>query len=262
MACARFSVVFGRFTGTVVFACSVLVLVCSAKSANVVPVHEQVVGAAALTDEGDAAFLQGDHYRALIKYLEAERIHPDSPYVQNKLGLAYAQLKFFDHAEKAFERAIALHSRFAIAHNNLGSLHLAKGQKRKAEQRFRTAIQLNPKIASFHRNLAAVCFETGKSAEGLALWKKALSLDPDFMSGSARVAVDVATDQPPMVTYYYLARLYASVGDAERSLGKLKEALDCGFCDLDSLRREPDFEPIRNDPRFQSIVRAVHMLKR
>jgi Flp pilus assembly protein TadD len=262
MARARFSVVIGRFTGTAVFVCSVLVLVCSAKSAKVVPGHEQVVGATALTDEGDAAFLQGDHYRALIKYLEAERIHPDSPYVQNKLGLGYARLRFFDHAERALVRAIELHSRFAVAHNNLGSVRLAKGQKRKAEQHFRTAIQLNPKMASFHLNLAAVCFETGKSEDGLAFWKKALSLDPGIMGGSARVAVDVVTDQPPMLTNYYLARLYASIGDAERSLGKLKEALNCGFSDPDSLMQEPDFETLRNDPRFQAIVQAVHLLKR
>jgi tetratricopeptide (TPR) repeat protein len=242
---------------------------CSVKSVRVTPSHGQVVTSNALTSEGDEAYLNGEHYHALIHYLEAGRVNPGSPYVQNKLGLAYAGLKYFDDAGRAFERATQIHPRFASAHNNLGSIQLAKGDYREAEKHFKAAIRLNPNMASYHLNMAFVCFEKGKGGEALALWKKAVSLDPDVMTGWADpkpgaecVAVSAASGRPAAARNYYLARVYASTGDVDRCLGKLKEALDGGFSDVDSLTREPDFESVRQDPRFQAIVKSAHRLNR
>jgi tetratricopeptide (TPR) repeat protein len=175
-------------------------IACSVRTAKVEQSREQVVMSNALTREGDDAFLSGEHYHALIHYLEACRVNPGSPYVQNKLGLAYAGLKYYDDAEKAFARATEMHPQFASAHNNLGSVHLAKGQYGKAEKHFKTAIRLNPSVASYHLNLAFICFEKGKGSEGLALWKKALSLDPDVMARSDCVALSAASGRSAVST--------------------------------------------------------------
>jgi tetratricopeptide (TPR) repeat protein len=263
VARANFSLPVRRCAGVAVVISVLLAAAgCSVKSAKVPQSRDQVVLSNALTREGDEAFLNGEHYHALIHYLEAGRVNPGSPYVQNKVGLAYAGLNYFDDAERAFERATRIHPRFASAYNNLGSIHLAQGEYREAEKQFKTAIRLNPNVASYHLSLAFVCFERGKGSEGLGLWKKAVSLDPDVMTGPDCVTLPAASGREAASTNYYLARLYASTGDIERCLEKLKEALDGGFSDVDSLTREPDFERVRQDPRFQEIVKTARQMHR
>src|SRR5262249_21785391 len=114
---------------------------------------EKILSANEAAREADIAFARRDFYAALIKYLEATRSNPNSEYIYNKLGITYSQLQYYPEATNAFERAIALNSKYAYPYNNLGSVYFATSDKAKAERCFRKAISLNPDVASFHVNL-------------------------------------------------------------------------------------------------------------
>jgi tetratricopeptide (TPR) repeat protein len=213
--------------------------------------------------EGDVAIARKDYYAALIKYLEAARLDPNSEMTYNKLGISYSRLRDYPRAITAFTRSIGLNSKYSYAYNNLGSVYFAQDSKKKAERYFRRAIGLKNDEASFHVNLGTLFFESKRGAKGLEELRKALALDPDILKKTEGLSVAKSGSQKnSSETNYLMARLFASMGDAELAVEKLKSALADGFTDLDSLRKEHDFDPIRQDEKFIAFMKyATQLLK-
>lgn len=80
--------------------------------------------AQAIKKEGDVFQSQGNYTAALSKLLEAEKIAPDDPYIQNSLGLAYMGKKREGMAIQAFNKALTLKPDYTEALNNLGAAYL------------------------------------------------------------------------------------------------------------------------------------------
>lgn len=54
---------------------------------------------------------------------------------------------------------------------------------------------------------------------------------------------------------YRIAGLHCRLGQNEEAYAKLQEAFDRGYFDLSKLRQDPDFEALRAEDRFRSMVR-------
>ena len=54
---------------------------------------------------------------------------------------------------------------------------------------------------------------------------------------------------------YCRAHIASRLGEPDRALGLLQQAVTEGFCNYLLIHREPDFEPLWDDPEFQEIVR-------
>jgi type IV pilus assembly protein PilF len=80
--------------------------------------------AQAIKREGDVFQTQGNYTAALSKLLDAEKLTPNDPYLQNSLGLAYMGKKREDLAVIAFKKALAIKPDFIEAINNLGAAYL------------------------------------------------------------------------------------------------------------------------------------------
>jgi len=213
------------------------------------------------TQTADAAFARKDFYAALIKYLEASRLNPNSEYIQNKLGIAYSQLKYYSDAETAFQRSFELNPKYPYSMNNLGSVYFATNDLKRAEKYFRKAISLNSNVASFHLNLGAVYFERKKTDKAMAEWRKALAIDPEIMSKPEGVSLQAGgTHGSPMEKAYFKARIFAAMGDVDNALRSLQEALNAGFTNIEAIRREHDFDPIREDQRFLAFMKTASLL--
>jgi hypothetical protein len=61
---------------------------------------------------------------------------------------------------------------------------------------------------------------------------------------------------------YFMARLYASMGDAVHAVESLQLALNAGFTDIAAINTEKDFDPIRKDERFLEFMRTATLLTR
>ncbi len=213
------------------------------------------------TLEADVAFSRKDYYAALIKYLEASRLNPNSEFIQNKLGIAYSQLKYFDEAKKAFRRAQGLNPKYAYSVNNLGSVYFAENDLKGAEKAFKRAISLMKNVASFHVNLGSVYFEREKFDKGMVEWRKALAIDPEALTRSEGISLPAAGSQsPPAERAYFKARLYASLGDAEHAVENLEQAINSGFTDIEAIRKEKDFDPIRTHDKFVAFMKTASLL--
>ena len=103
--------------------CAVMVTV-TASCTSTVQTQKQNKIAQAIKKEGDAFQAQGNYTAALNKLLEAEKITPDDPYLQNSLGLAYMGKKRDDMAITAFNKALTLKPDYTQALNNLGAAYL------------------------------------------------------------------------------------------------------------------------------------------
>ena len=105
----------------------ILVYICAVMTASctsTVQTQKQNKIAQAIKKEGDVFQVQGNYTAALNKLLEAEKMAPDDPYIQNSLGLAYMGKERDDMAIQAFNKALALKPDYTEALNNLGAAYL------------------------------------------------------------------------------------------------------------------------------------------
>jgi tetratricopeptide (TPR) repeat protein len=220
---------------------------------------EDIIRANQAIKDADLSFTRKDYYAALIKYLEAARLNPNSEFIYNKLGIAYSQLRFYSEAAGAFQRCIGLNPKFAYGLNNLGSVYFAQHELKKAEKNFKRAIRLNPNAASFHVNLGTLYMEKKKFDMAMAEWKKGLALDPTVLSKADNVNL-AANGRSPVERYYFLARLYASFGDLEHAIENLQNALTAGFTDIAAIELEKDFDRIRSEEKFVDFMKNTAAL--
>ncbi len=234
---------------------------CAPQAVRVPVPPEDIIRANELAREADLAFARRDYYAALIKYLEASRLNPNSQYIYNKLGIAYSQLKYYAEAGSAFQRSIALDRKFAYAHNNLGTVYFAMNDKNKAEKCFKKAIALRENTASFHVNLGTLYFEKGKFEKGMAELRRGLMLDPGILAKSDGVNLSAASSRGQTTEKSYsMARVYASLGDVDRTVENLQQALNNGFTDIEAIRREPDFDKVRQDSKFIAFMQQASLI--
>lgn len=220
--------------------------------------NEDLLRSNTVSQEGDIAFSRKDFYAALIKYLDAGRLNPNNAFIYNRLGITYSQLRYYPEALQAFKRSIELNSKYSYSINNLGSVYFAQKDLKKAEKYFKKALSMKPDEASFHMNLGSLYFEKKKTAQAMAEWRKGMALDPNSMSRNS--AVNLGTSRLSKEKNYFIARIYASSGDVTQAIERLKQALEDGFTDIDSIQTQPDFDPIRKDERFIEFVKNASIL--
>jgi len=213
------------------------------------------------SQEGDIAFARKDFYTALIKYLESVRFNPNSEYVYNKLGIAYSQLTYLQQAAESFEHSIQLNPKYTFAYNNLGSVYFAQKNLKKAEKCFKKAINLKDDEASFYMNLGSLYLEKKKRNKAIAEWRKGLAIDPNVLSKNSSVSL-IGGASPSKERHYFMARLLAAEGKTELAIESLKLAINEGFTDIESVRKEHDFDPIRKDERFIDFMEQTDLLIR
>ncbi|HYK90354.1 MAG TPA: tetratricopeptide repeat protein [Acidobacteriota bacterium] len=222
---------------------------------------ENIIRANEVARDGDLAFARKDFYAALIKYLEASKNNPNSEYIFNKLGITYSQLKYYTEATAAFQHSIGLNSKYPYSYNNLGSVYFANNDLKKAERYFRKAIGMNGNVASFHVNLGTLYFERKKFDKGMAEWRRGIALDPGILTKGEGISLAASTTKGTSVEKsFFMARLYASMGDADHAVENLQQALNAGFTNIEAIRTEPDFDPIRQSEKFQTFMRTAALL--
>lgn len=81
-------------------------------------------------------------------------------------------------------------------------------------------------------------------------------------SGEKDKAIDYANqslqiDPDDVMLLYNVACTYALLGKADDAIACLERAVDKGFGHKEWLDHDPDLDPLRENPRFQTISRAM-----
>jgi tetratricopeptide (TPR) repeat protein len=235
---------------------------CLHKPVQVSVEEEDVKRANKALMEGDLAFNRKEYYPALLKYLEGVRRNPNNENIYNRLGITYAQLKFYESAEEALRQAIQLNPRFSYAWNNLGSTFFLQKKLKKAEKYLKKAIQLNKQEASFHLNLGNLYLEKKHPREAILEWRMALALDPQALTRGSAVNLTAEGRTSPMERSYLMARLFAAQKNVDLAIENLKLAYENGFSDVAAIEKQQDFDSIRRDPAFENFLKNMTLLIR
>ncbi|HXY51579.1 MAG TPA: tetratricopeptide repeat protein [Terriglobales bacterium] len=208
---------------------------------------------------------RGDELRAEKLYLDAADYYraalqkkPESAVLYNKLGIDDLLLRRFPPAKKDFEHALKIDRGYADACNNLGVVFYIEKKYGKAISRYEQAIRLRDDAASFYSNLGAAYFSKKDFEKSVLAYSKALQLDPDVFDRSSRSGVAAQMSKPEDRAHYdyVVARLYAKMGQADRSLEYLRKALEEGYKDIDAVYKDQEFLSLRKDPRFVELMNA------
>jgi TolB-like protein/tetratricopeptide (TPR) repeat protein/tRNA A-37 threonylcarbamoyl transferase component Bud32 len=210
----------------------------------------------------------------------AQELDPGSAEALASRGLATALRKDYAGAETAFAEAVRLDPRLFEAHYFWARACFQRGAHEDALRHYVDACALREDYQA--ELLRAQTLEAmGRRAEALRAYASALevcerhvALNPDdarslTMGGVARArtgdhpgAVEwveraLMAEPRDAVVLYAAACTLAVLGLGERAIEVFGRAIDEGFGNRQWIEEDPDFDSIRDDPRFRAILRRL-----
>jgi TolB-like protein len=196
---------------------------------------------------GIAVSLNRNFPEAEAEFEKAMKLDPklfDAPYFYGRACLAQGK---FAEAVRLFERASLLRpedfqapSFLAQAYAGLGKRADSIAANRRGLKLTEERIELNPDDARAYNLAAALLASLGETDRALDYARRAAALDPD----------------DPM-TLYNVSCTYAVLGKGEEALNCLESALDKGYGHKDWIEHDPDFNSLREHPRYKAILDAM-----
>jgi serine/threonine-protein kinase len=209
-----------------------------------------------------------DFARAQEEYERAMAQAPGNAQVLRDSGEFTAFMGHFDAGITAARRAVVLDPLARISHYALGLALYSARSYGEAVNAFAEAISIEPdfKAAYGYRGLsfyglgdlqsARASCETNRSYWGnqwcLAVVYKKLGRHADAEAELGRM-IKTAGE----AAAYQYATIYAQWGDRPKALESLETAMRLRDPGLELLKTDPLMDPLRNEPRFQAIERAL-----
>lgn len=170
--------------------------------------------------------------------LEAVHISDSEALVLYEQGLKLYYKRQFPEALEFFNKALQLDALCYEALNAKGATLAFQGYHDQGLALIKQALDLNPSFvyANFNQGLAYEL--AGRWDESIASYQKALKLD-----------------NRDTWSYYGIASIYGRQGNVDKVLEYLKPAIALDADVKEVARNEHDFLPVRDDPRFQTLVK-------
>ncbi len=175
--------------------------------------------------------------------------------VWNKLGIAFQQESKFHSARQAYTNATRVDKNFAEAWNNIGTAYFMEKKIGKSVKYYQRAIELKRYNASFHLNLGISYSHLKKYEQAVEEYRTALGIDPKVMLHESAVGTVVHTGGTDVEYYFYMAKAFASIGNAEDAVHYLRRALEDGFNNQKRISEDPDFKKISEYPAFVELMK-------
>jgi Flp pilus assembly protein TadD len=135
---------------------------------------------------------------------------------------ARTQASYWKDGQTLFRHELAVTENNYLAHNNLASALLGKGQTDEAISQYREAIHLKPGYALPHNNLGAALDEKGQTDEAISQYREAIHLKPDYSLAHNNLGAALhkkgQTDEA-IGQYREAIRLKPDYADAHNNLG-------------------------------------------
>jgi serine/threonine protein kinase/Flp pilus assembly protein TadD len=210
--------------------------------------------------------------------LKALMYDPSLSEAYSALGLAYLYKKSNDEAVESSQKAIELNPANHIAYWILGRTYRTMDRTREAADLFRKVIELSPDFYTAHGDLILCLDQLGEQEkikkalqDAIEMFPRYLSLHPDDARGhiffaislvragrideakvKAARAIELSPNDPLM--FYNAACFYSSVGDKPLALESLRNAIASGYGFYEWIKRDPDLDPIRNEPEYLKLM--------
>ena len=207
--------------------------------------------------------LRADLFMARKQYPEAAEVYqrlvaqePRNAILLNKLGIACHQQMMLEQAKRYYERAAKADKTFANAYNNLGTIYYQRKNYRKAIRAYKQALVLDSRIAAVHSNLGYAYFGEKHYDEAMDAFRRALTIDPavfDRSQNAGSLLQDRSVSDHGLF-YFFLAKSFAQMGNAQRCAQYLRKARDEGYERLAAAKTDPAFASVLDDPEVGEIL--------
>ncbi len=189
------------------------------------------------------AFLEAmgrfDESRPLTKH--ALQLEPLSAWTNTQLGIDLYLSRQYDESVSQLEKTISLEPRYSPAYLCLGQAYSQKRMYGRAIETFQKGItQAGPDshLVAGLGHVYALAGERDKAGQALDELRE--------MSKQAYISP------------YMFAVVYAGLGDKDQTFAWLEKAYQDRFFTLIRLKVEPLFDPLREDPRFQDLLKRMN----
>jgi hypothetical protein len=170
------------------------------------------------------------------KYKRILEINPQNAFAWDTLGGQYKALGEYEEAINAFQKAVSLDSSKAHYFHHLGLVYAAVERFDDAIAAFELVIEIDPQHSLAHATLGGYYRKNGREELAQEYIEKARSL------------LDADENE------YNRACMEAICGNSDRALELLEIALKNKQTYVNWARRDPDFDFIRSDPRFHTLL--------
>ena len=177
--------------------------------------------------------------------------------IWNKVGIAFQQQNNYGAAQKAYQEAMHLRADFSEPWNNLGTTYFMENKFKKSIKFYQHALKLSPSSPSFHMNLGTAYYRRKKYKDAVEEYKTALTLDPYFLSERSSGGTVMQTRGADADFYFYLAKSFAMVGQADEAVRYLRRAFEDGFKDQKRLAADPDIQKISQNPAYVELMKNL-----
>ena len=157
------------------------------------------------------------------------------------IGRHYYLLRQYNEALPRFQETIEMDPNFFLGHFDLGLVYVQIGRYEDAIAEMQEAIRLLPG--------SPFCL----AALGYAYGHGGRDADARRVLGQLE---ELSRDRP--VQPLYVASVYTSMGENDLAFEWLERALRERSTYLAFVNIEPIFDPLRSDPRFQSLLRRLN----
>jgi tetratricopeptide (TPR) repeat protein len=178
---------------------------------------------------------------SLIDALRSQlKVYPDRVDTYLRLGKVLWSLGLFDQAYVQFQQGRARAPVTAEPEYQLGHYLALEGRPQHAIGALLRAVEKDSTHLAARIELAYAQIQTGDRAAAIANLRKA-----------------VATGEVDAQVHYNLACLLSLKGEKEDSLRELAAALKKGYSNRALIERDPDLDPLRDNPRFKEMLNSL-----
>jgi serine/threonine protein kinase/Tfp pilus assembly protein PilF len=235
---------------------------------------------------GALLFNSGRLDDAIVQFERVLSLAPDNTRAYNNLGSAYLQQERFDKATEMYERSLSL-DKNTTAYSNLGTALYQQGLYADAARSYEGAVALPGATFVHWYNLGAACYwapdlrprakEAYETAIRLGEQPQGPGGKPDptrlVELASSHAVLGLLTQRAEAATHRERARAlltsieplpldatalsalattYEEVGDRQRALDLIAQAIDKGYS-IKRIERSPWLKELRADPRYSRL---------
>ncbi len=182
--------------------------------------------------------VRGRFVEAIAEAKKAQEFNPNSLQHQQVDGVILYLARRYDEAILQLRRVVEVDENHATAYAWLWLVYEMKGDRAQAYEWF---MKSQKRINSEHIELFQKAYETSG-------WR---GVRQGFFE------LNKVKEQKPSANYFAMARQCALLGDKEQAFEYLNKAVEKRQGQMCMLNVEPSFDLLRDDPRFDELVRRV-----
>lgn len=193
--------------------------------------------------------ITGRNDEAKAEMRRALDISPQSHNFLADMGQLHYFTREYDEAREYCFKALAIDPNFLFAHEYLSDIYLQTGAHEKAFNEEIAAIKINESFLE-------------SSVDGkLRQEKKLDDLRRAFSKGGIAEYMKARSEWSGSGQYshYYAAAAYSFIGEKTAAMDNLEKAVEQKTFLSAFLKADPVFDPLRNEPRYQEILRKMNL---